>query len=84
MKISVPHSYLIREVPGLLWQRRLDPGMDTHGGFFQVRHQKEYQKNGNNVTCTSRKNEHFLFYAQDCDAKIEPAMPSWKVNLKWP
>ena len=25
-------------------QRRLDPGMDTPGGFFKVGNQKEYQK----------------------------------------
>ena len=28
---------------GSINQRRLDPGMDTPEGFFQVRKQKEYQ-----------------------------------------
>ena len=29
---------------GRVGQRRLDPGMDTPGGFFQVGNQMEYQK----------------------------------------
>ena len=41
-------------------------------------------KDGNNIICTSWKNKQFLFYAQERGAKIEPATPSWKLNLKWP
>ena len=33
-------------------------------------------KFGNNIICISGKNNHFLFYAQECGAKFEPATPS--------
>ena len=65
-------------------QRRLDPGKETLEGFFQVGNQKEYQ----NVVIISfvhfEKINIFLFYAQECGTKIEPAMPSWKSNFtRW-
>ena len=65
-------------------QRRLDPGMDTPLWFFQIGNQKEYQTYGNNTICLTWKSKHFLFYAQGCGAKIEPATPSWRLNFKWP
>ena len=45
---------------------------------------KSLSKCCHNIICTSWKNNHFLFYAQECGAEIEPATPSWKLNFKWP
>ena len=41
-------------------------------------------KDGTNNICTSWKSKHFLFFAQGGGAKIEPAMPSWKLKFDWP
>ena len=68
------------DVKSKIMQRRLDPGKETPEGFFQVR---GISKCGNNIFCTSWKSKHFLFYVQDCGAKIDPATPSWKLNFKW-
>ena len=52
-----------------IWSGRLE-------SFFVDPKGAKISKNDNNVICTLLKDKHFLFYAQGCGAKIEPAMPS--------
>ena len=55
---------------GLLYTRTEDSRP-----FFSKSEPAGISKNGRNIICTSLKNKHFLFYAQECGAKFKPAIP---------
>ena len=84
IQISLAQFWWSSNKEDCLIQRRLDPGKETLEGFFQVGSLKEYQ----NVVIISfvylEKINIFLFYAQECSTKIEPATSSWKSKFKWP
>ena len=64
------------------WTKKTGPWKGNSWGIFPSWKLEGILKCGNNIFCTSWKNKHFLFYAQECGAKIEPAMPFWKSNFK--
>ena len=77
---------LIKAIYGnrLTYTKKTGPWNGHSSGIFLTLKPEEISKCGNDTICTYWKNKHFLFYAQECCTKIEPATPSWKLNFKWP
>ena len=64
--------------------KKTGPWKGNSWGVFLSQKPEGISKCGNNIFCTSWKNRHFLFYAQECGTKIEPATPTWKFIFKQP
>ena len=57
------------------WKGRLER-------FFVDLYPVELAKNGTNIFWRYSKNKQFLFHAQRCGSKIEPATPLWILNYE--
>ena len=77
-------KWLNGKVALITYPKKTRPWKGNSWGVFPSQKPEGISKFGNNIFCTSWKSKHFLFYTQGHGTKIEPAMPSWKLNFRWP